>query len=260
MIKLVKNSRFFTSFLPVISLLLLVSCAAKKNYNYRIEGKQIPITKEFGETQPIEDFVAPYRNHINKDLDNVLAYAPETMDKSKGEWQTTIGNLLSDLVIEMGNPVFQLREKKNIDVCLLNHGGIRSIIPKGDVTTRTAFEIMPFENSLVIVELKGQQIREMADYILKERKPHPLSGLEIVFDKKTMMVKSLTIHNVPVDDNKIYYVATSDYLSNGGDKMDFFKKTTKVYDMEYKLRNMIIDYFKKVDTLPIPSNKRIIEE
>ncbi len=103
-------------------------------------------------------------------MDVVLAYSPEIMDKSKGEWQTTIGNLMAEMTLEMGNPVFAKRTGHNIDICLLNHGGIRAALPKGNITTRTAFEIMPFENSLIVVELKGAQIREMAEYILKEKK------------------------------------------------------------------------------------------
>jgi 2',3'-cyclic-nucleotide 2'-phosphodiesterase (5'-nucleotidase family) len=119
---------------------------------------------------------------------------------------------------------------------------------------------MPFENSLIIAELKGTEIREMANYILKERKPHPLSGLEIIVDKNTMTVKSLSVKGKPLDDSKTYYVATSDYLSNGGDNMVFFKKAIKSYDMNYKLRNLMIDYFKKTDTIPVITNKRIILE
>jgi len=260
MIKLKNYNRFFTLFSFLFLFFLLNSCTTKKYYNYKIEGKQLPVSKESGETEAIESFINPYRNHINKDLDNVLAYCPETMDKSKGEWQTNIGNLMADLTVEMANPVFQSREKKAIDICLLNHGGIRSIIPKGNVTTRTAYEVMPFENSLVVVELKGDQLKEMADYIIKERKPHPLSGLKIVFDKNSKVVKSLTVNGKAIENQNIYYVVTSDYLSNGGDKMDFFKKTDKVHDLHYKLRNVIIDYFKKIDTLPVATDKRIIAE
>jgi len=167
---------------------------------------------------------------------------------------------MADMTVEMGNPIFLSHEKKNIDICILNHGGIRSILPKGNVTARTAFEIMPFENSLVVAELKGTEIREMANYILKEKKPHPLNGLQIIIDKNTMTVKSLSVNGKPLEDSKSYYVATSDYLSNGGDNMVFFKKAIATYDMNYKLRNIMINYFKKVDTIPVITNQRIILE
>ena len=153
-----------------------------------------------------------------------------------------------------------LREKKSVDICLLNHGGIRSIIPQGNVTTRTAFELMPFENNLVVVALKGEQILEMADYIIKERKPHPLSGIQIILNKDGKSYKSISIQGKPLDLNKTYYGATNDYLYNGGDSMYFFKKGTAVYDLDYKLRNVWIDYFKEVDTIPVPQIQRIIVE
>ena len=260
MVKLRKYNRFFIQINLAFSIFLLVSCSGNRYYNSKIEGRQIPVTVQAGEVKSIDDYVAPYREHINKDLDNVLAYSPETLDKSKGEWQTTIGNLMADMSLEMGNPVFFAREKKNIDITILNHGGIRSILPKGNVTTRTAFEIMPFENSLIVVELKGTEIREMANYILKEKKPHPLNGLQLLVDKNTMAIKSLSVNGKSLEDSKIYYVATSDYLSNGGDNMIFFKKAVKSYDMNYKLRNLMIDYFKKVDTIPVITNERIILE
>ncbi|ESU26459.1 5'-nucleotidase/2',3'-cyclic phosphodiesterase-like hydrolase [Flavobacterium limnosediminis JC2902] len=260
MVKLRKYNRFYTQFIVAFSVFLLISCSGNKYYNSKIEGKLIPVTAQSGDVTAIDDFIKPYREHINNELNSVLAYAPETLDKSKGEWQTTIGNLMADMTFEIVNPVFLSREKKNIDICLLNHGGIRAILPKGDVTTRTAYEIMPFENSVVVVELKGTEIREMANYILKEKKPHPLNGLKIVADKNTMAVKSLTVNGKPLEDSKTYYIATSDYLSNGGDNMNFFKKTEKTYDMEYKLRNVLIDYFKKTDTIPVIKTSRIILE
>ncbi|MDR7210157.1 2',3'-cyclic-nucleotide 2'-phosphodiesterase (5'-nucleotidase family) [Flavobacterium piscis] len=225
----------------------------------KIDGKQLPVTEKTEQDPEIESFIAPYRNHINADLDNILAYCPETMDKSIGKWQSNIGDLMADVCLERGNKVFKTREKKNIDLCFLNHGGIRSILPKGNVTTRTAFEIMPFENNLVVLALKGEQILEMALYIIKEKKPHPLSGMTFTITKDNT-AKDILIQGKPLDNHKIYYVATNDYLANGGDNMNFFLKSVQKYDLNYKLRNVLIDYFKEVDTIPIAKDIRITEE
>jgi 2',3'-cyclic-nucleotide 2'-phosphodiesterase (5'-nucleotidase family) len=84
-------------------------------------------------------------------------------------WQTTIGNLLAGVTMMRGNLVFNAGEKENIDICLLNHGDIRSILPKGNVTARTAFKIMPFENSMAVVALKGEQIFELVDYFVAKK-------------------------------------------------------------------------------------------
>ncbi|KAF2331381.1 5'-nucleotidase C-terminal domain-containing protein [Flavobacterium daemonense] len=259
MVKLKKYNGFLKLFVIFLTLFFIYSCSSK-NYNLtKIEGKQLPITEKGAETPEIESFIKPYRDHINKDLDSVLAYAPETLDKSNGKWQTTIGCLLADVCVQRGNLVFKKRENKTIDLCLLNHGGIRAILPKGNVTTRTAFEIMPFENNLVVIALKGQQIEDIAAYIIKEKKPQPLSGMTFTISKDKT-AKNIMIQGKPFDVNKVYYVATNDYLANGGDSMTFFAKGVEKFDLNYKLRDVLIDYFKEVDTIPAPRDIRITEE
>ncbi|MDQ6469602.1 5'-nucleotidase [Flavobacterium sp. LHD-80] len=259
MVKLKKYNGFLKLFVIFLTLFFIYSCSPK-NYNLtKIEGKQIPITEKGAETPEIESFIKPYRDHINKDLDSVLAYCPETLDKSVGKWQTTIGCLMADVCVQRGNLVFKKRENKTIDLCLLNHGGIRAILPKGNVTTRTAFEIMPFENNLVVLGLKGEQIQEITAYIIKEKKPQPLSGMTFTI-AKDKTAKNIMVQGKPLDLNKIYYVATNDYLANRGDNMNFFGKSVEKYDLNYKLRDVLIDYFKEVDTIPVPKDIRITEE
>jgi hypothetical protein len=63
-----------------------------------------------------------------------------------------------------------------------------------------------------------------------------------------------------LDKNKIYYVVTSDYLVNGGDNMLFFKKSVEKYDLDYKLRNIIIDYFKENKVIKANKDIRISKE
>jgi 2',3'-cyclic-nucleotide 2'-phosphodiesterase (5'-nucleotidase family) len=259
MVKLKKYNVFLKLFVIFLTLFFIFSCSPK-NYNLtKIEGKQIPVTEKGAQTPEIENFIKPYRDHINKDLDSVLAYCPETLDKSTGKWQTTIGCLLADVCVQRGNLVFKSRENKTIDMCLLNHGGIRAILPKGNVTSRTAFEIMPFENNLVVIALKGEQIQDIAAYIIKEKKPQPLSGMTFTITKEKT-AKNILIQGKPLDINKVYYVATNDYLANGGDSMSFFAKGVQKFDLNYKLRNVLIDYFKEVDTIPAPKDIRITEE
>ncbi|SHL83306.1 5'-nucleotidase C-terminal domain-containing protein [Flavobacterium saccharophilum] len=259
MVKLKKYNGFLKLFVIFLTLFFIFSCS-QKNYNLtKIEGKQLPVTEKANETPEIENFIKPYRDHINKDLDSILAYCPETLDKSTGKWQTTIGSLMADVCLQRGNLVFKTREKKDIDLCLLNHGGIRAILPKGNVTTRTAYEIMPFENSLIVLALSGNQILEIASYIIKEKKPQPLAGMTFTISKENT-AKNILIQGKPVDVSKTYYVVTNDYLANGGDNMNFFLKASAKFDLNYKIRNVLIDYFKEVDTIPVKNDVRITVE
>ncbi|MDD2986756.1 5'-nucleotidase [Flavobacterium sp.] len=237
---------------------LLLSC--KSSYEIvKIEGKQIIVSDTTAKNAEIENFIKPYREHINKDLDSILAYCPVTLDKSKGDWQTNIGNFMADVCMTESNQLFLKRYQKKVDICLLNHGGIRSIIPKGNVTTRTAFEVMPFENNMIVVALKGTQIKTLVDYLIRERKPHPLSGIKIVLEEN-LQLKSISIDGKGLDLEQIYYVTTSDYLSNGGDSMVFFLKNEGVFDLDYKIRNVLIDYFKSVDQVIASPEPRIVIE
>ena len=245
-------------FVLFLTFLFTVSCSQQKYYVTKIEGKEIAITDKTSEVAEIENFIKPYRDNIDKDLSAVLAIAPQNMDKS-GEWQTPMGVFLADITLEKSNKIFQMREKMAIDICLLNHGGIRSTISKGNVTARTAYEVMPFENSAIVIALKGEQILEIANYIIAEKKPHPLSGMTFTIDKNNV-AKAILVQGKPFENDKIYYVVTSDYLANGGDNMVFFKKGVQKFDLDYKLRNIIIDYLKDVDTIEVKTDTRITKE
>lgn len=259
MVNLKKYRVFAQHFVLFLTFAGFVACAPKQLHVSKVEGKQIRVTKSAGEVPKLEEFIKPYRENLDKDLNTVLAYSPETLDKSKGEWQTTIGCLMADVTLERSNPIFEKREKKKIDICLLNHGGIRAMIPKGDVTTRTAFEIMPFENSAIVIALKAAQIEEIANYIIKEKKPHPLAGMIFTIGKDNV-ADNILVQGKPLSASSVYYVVTSDYLAEGGDNMVFFKKNVGRFDLDYKLRNILIDYFKAVDTLPVITDKRIFTE
>ena len=247
-------SRLFVLF---VTTLLLTACTPAGFRKTRIEAAKTPVTAALHETPAIEAFIAPYREHLNKDLDSILAYAPETFDKSQGKGSTTIGNLLAEATLERASKLFYTQNNLPVDGCLLNHGGIRSIIAKGPVTTRTAFEVMPFENRLVIVALKGTQLQEMADYIIREKKPHPMANITVKY-VTNQLHSEIYIRNDKVLPEKTYYIATMDYLLNGGDSMTFFATNEGVYDLNYKMRDLYIDYFREVDTLPVITTQHII--
>jgi len=80
----------------------------------------------------------------------------------------------------------------------------------------------------------------------------------LVLDE-TFNVKSVSIGGQPLDPNRTYFVATNDYLYAGGDNMDFFKSNDSLYDLDYKVRNVLLDYFKKKDTLNPMIDDRFIQ-
>ncbi|APY00649.1 5'-nucleotidase C-terminal domain-containing protein [Lacinutrix venerupis] len=229
-------------------LIFIYSCKQEPYSISKIEGKQIAIKDSLELDKDFDSLISPYREQLEKDMHRVLSYAPKTYTKSDGDLNTAIGNLMADVVFSEGNPIFNKRTGKNIDIVLLNHGGIRSIISKGNITTETAFKVMPFENSIVVVALKGQQIDSMMHYLSEAKRAHPVRGITLTLDKNYKISNAL-VNKKPIEKDKTYYVATNDYLYDGGDRMRFFKPNDSVYYLDYKIRNAMIDYFKKVDTI-----------
>lgn len=243
----------------IVFAFLIYSCKQKNLSLTKIEGKQININDSLQINQEIEDFVKPYREHVNKNLDSVISYAVDTYTKRDGEFNTAIGNLFADAIMQESNSIFKKRTGHEIDMVLVNHGGIRAIISKGNITTRTAFEIMPFENSLVVVEMKGKTIQDsLINYLSRAKRAHPIAGLKIKLDKDFNTINA-TINNQTIQAEKTYYVATNDYLYNGGDRMTFFQTNDSLYVLNYKVRNALLDYFKKTDTINPVIDDRFIQ-
>lgn len=257
-VKLKNYNVALKGFVLFLTFACVLACSPKKLAVTRVEGREIAVGAEKGEDAKIAAFIKPYHDHIESDMSTVLALAPVSVDKS-GQWQTPIGNLFADATLQKTDSIFLKRENKHIDFCMLNAGGVRSIIPAGDVTMRTAYEIMPFENSCTVAEMKSEQVLEMITYIIKEKKPHPLSGISFAIAKDGS-AKDVVIAGKPFDPNRTYYCVTNDYLFLGGDNMVFFAKGPKYYPLDYKLRNVLIDYFKQVDTVLAPTNPRITVE
>jgi 5'-nucleotidase len=244
--------------ISLFTILLLVSCKNEPQVLVKIEGKLLPITEEIQSKKEIEEFIKPYREKVESEMNIVLSYTEKDLVRNDGKLESSLGNLMADLCYERANPVFNSRTSKNIDFALFNYGGIRAGITKGDIKTENAFQLMPFENSLVVVELTSEKIKELVSYLLNNKRAHPLSkqiNLSI-----TDTGYNLTINNEPLNDSKTYFVLTSDYLQNGGDRMDFFKNPVSIGNLDYKLRNAIIDYFKEIDTIKVKLDGRFRTE
>jgi len=239
--------------------IIVLSCKGNSIKTAEIKGQRIAIDEKIETNAELEEFIQPFKQHLNKTLDSTLAYNPGAMVKSDGDLNTAIGNLMADVVMEQAGPVFKSRTGNEIDIVLLNHGGIRSGLNKGNISTRSAYALMPFENEIVVAELSGEKIKEMLTYLERAKTAHPVSGIQIEMDQD-YKVTNAKIKGEEIDEDKTYFVATSDYLQQGGDNMSFFKDPIELYKVDYKLRNAIIDYFKKVDTLKVDKDNRFIRK
>lgn len=246
-------------FLYFIVLIVLSACATSMSQVLTlIKAKNIPIDENSPQEATIENFIAPYRQHVDNEMNKVLAQNAQDLvkDRNNPPLNAPITNFFADAVYETVAPYYKQRTGQTIDFVLLNFGGIRSDLPKGDITMGSAYNLMPFENEMVVLTMSGEKVQELADYLIKHRLPHPLSKqvqLQITHDGK---ITHFTIHSKPFNPKATYLVATSDYLMYGGDAMYFFSNPLKTDMLDYKVRNVLIDYFTKIDTLHAKQDNR----
>jgi len=254
------NLKKYSLRLKQFVLILTFAFAASCGRSWQVKsasGSQLPVTENAGAKANFENFITPYREAIDRDMDKVLSYNPTTLDKTHGKWQSALGNLMADASLHKANEVLIKRGEKPADFAMLNFGGVRSIIPEGKVTVRNAFEVMPFENEIAVVALKGEQVMELIRYFIAEKKAHPISG--IYFEIRNGVAQNIHIAGKPFWVDGTYRVVTSDYLIQDGDRMDFFTKGVSYTELDYKLRNVLIDYFAEQDTLKADNQPRITE-
>lgn len=241
----------------LFTLLLFFSCQKEQSLKVtKVTAKTTPIdTNSEQDSTIIKEFL-PYKEKMVAEINKVLSYAPKDLVRTDGNLQSSLGNLLADLMYEETNELFKKETGKDIDFCMSNYGGIRAGIYKGEVKVSNAFNLMPFDNTIVVVELTPKKVKELFEYFVAKNRPHPLSKhVQLIIDNGTYKIK---INGKPIDKNKTYFVATSNYLQKGGDNMDFFAEPESLYNSKILIRNAIVEYFKSKDTLISNLDDRVI--
>jgi len=113
---------------------------------------------------------------------------------------------------------------------------------------------MPFENKLVVVQLSGESVLALFDYLKSSKTAHPVSGLKLGLHEDDL--DPMLIQGEAFDKDKAYLILTHDYLQHGGDNMAFFKDPITLYPLQYKVRDALIDHLKMTDTLHVSLDGR----
>ncbi len=215
-----------------VSLCLVLSCstsyrAQQLQYNdYRVDSRQ-----------PADSgllfMLQPYAEKLRGNMNEVVGLA--AMDLEKRLPGGSLGNFMADAVHAMAAEKFG----RVVDVAMVNFGGIRlNQIPAGEITRGKVFELMPFDNLLVLQELKGTILQQLLDHIAA-RGGWPVAGMTMqIADKKAVNV---LIGGKPLVADEVYVVANSDFVANGGDRAEMLKAVPQI-NMGYLVRDALLDY------------------
>ena len=221
-----------------IGLLFIFACAPTYNLQSS-DGETIEIKASADSS--ILAIIYPYQKGIETEMNEVLTYSKISLTKKGSE--SLLGNFVTDLCLDYADA----------HMCVMNNGGLRTTLDKGEITRGKLYELMPFENELVVLALDKEDYLGLLEYICK-RGGEPFSGAQIVMDKEGNIVSNTWPVNF--ENGEKVKVITSDYLANGGDKMSFFQNKEQ-YKVGIKLRDAIIDYCTKTDTISAILDGRI---
>lgn len=213
-------------------LILIVAgyACTNKSIKYVRQPSSLSVNATYANQEAATNMIAPYKMKLDAEMNEVLVISAEEFPKEKGKPETKLGNLVADLSMEVAQPLY----KGSIDFCLLNFGGLRTSLPKGEITKGKIFELMPFENELVVVTLPYDSLTSIINYLI-DVGGQPVSGMTIQKDEFGDILST----PYPKQPLKIL---TTDYLANGGDRMYFFSNPVKYERAGIKLRDAIIQY------------------
>lgn len=213
-------------------------CCACRTYDLQSsEGFSYSLESNAEEDERVSALIAPYKTDLEKTMNEVLNVAKHPM--FKGTPQGQLGNFVADLSLAIGNKYYRPDDNLPADFCVLNNGGLRTTLPSGPITRGKIFELMPFENELVVLTLSGADMAFLFDFIAN-------AGGVPVSNIKMKLVEGkpsdLYIGETSFDKTRSYKVITSDYLARGGDSMSFFANALKTEKLGLKLRDAILEH------------------
>lgn len=239
-----------TSNLMALVLLLLIGCKSYHLSDVKANDR-IQVSQQTSQDSTLTSMIEPYKLEMAVKMDSVIGFAPEALERNRPE--SNLGNFVADLTYKYGYQ-YLIKENKAADssnvFCLLNHGGLRSVISKGNITVGDCYTLMPFENEIVVVEITGKKLLEIHKY-LEQSGGEPIANLNLgitVFSNTKRDIEC-SIGGVEFNPDRNYFVVTSDYLAKGGDKMNFFKDPISYVQTGMLLRDAIIEEVKTTHTI-----------
>lgn len=223
----------------IIPLFLFLSFSGCKTNTYlsKVDTERITVDQErqADVDAKIAAMIDPYKTELDAKMNKVIGILTTTLEKARP--QSTLGNWMCDVIHERAQHYYG----KHVDFAHQNYGGIRiNNISAGDITTRNIYELMPFDNKIVIVELQGDIILKMINH-LASNGGRPFSGsLNMKVDKDGSPT-DIMIAGKPIDLSKTYIMALPDYVANGGGGCDFLKPLKQI-ETGWNVRAAIIDY------------------
>lgn len=220
------------------------------------DWKPVAITTEAFPPDPqMVAMLQPYVDEANESLKDVVmttTAAFEFGNRLSRYQETAGGNLTCDAIVH-----YLGTTGVTVDFAFMNGGGVRAPLPEGAVTKEDIMTMLPFENYVYVIGMKGSDLTEFFDFVASIPQGAGAFGqvskevrYTITYDSnKQGTISGLTIGGQPIDPDKVYRMATNDYLAGGGDGYTVLTRNNDSFNTSMLLSDVVIDY---VQTLSQP--------
>ncbi len=215
-----------------VLLFLLALSACKTRYSVSKKEAQHQSLKSASSSVKFDSIISPYSKILGNEMQKELVMCNGELTKDGHEM--TLGNFVCDAVKWAYDSI--AKAKQNV-ILLMNRGGLRTSINKGIVTVNSIFELMPFDNEIEVVTIKGIELESIIKAIIEKK--HAFLGMKI---RKSSEGIAAAIDLQSIKSNNDYVMVTSDFLANGGDGFTFGKKALSSNKLNMKVRDAIIFY------------------
>lgn len=226
----------------IVGSLLVASCKSTSYRPISVRGAVVEMTSAWDGTDQSKSvaIAAYYKQKVDEMMLPVVGRCAVNMEAKRPE--SLLSNLVADVLREATIPF----TGRPADMAIINIGGLRNSLNKGNITFGNIYEVLPFENTLCIVYIKGKNLRELMQNIINVG-GEGVSNLELVSNANKEVV-SAKIGGKLIEDERVYEVATVDYLAEGNDKMIALQKAeSKTYMEGVTIRNIFLDYVKSLE-------------
>lgn len=185
-------------------------------------------------------YIAPSKAALEAMLSDPIGYAPAGMNVYRPECELL--NWACDALLSMARKCYPA----TVDMAVVNIGGMRCEWAEGDITFRHVFELMPFDNELVVLTMKGEEVLKLCD-VMAKLGGEGVAGLRM--KARNGKVVEATIGGKKIVPTAYYTVATSDYLSQGNDGLTPLSHYEDHWRSEKKIRDLYIEYIQQTKTV-----------
>lgn len=231
----------FVSLITTLCFFIVFS-SCKVNHFVRVDSENYRVENSLNvpEDSTILALITPYASRLEKEMDQVIgSLAMDLKEPSRNQPESLLGNFVAEIIQAKAEEYTQDR----VDFSITNSGGLRvSMLPKGPIKKSLIFELLPFENILVILELNGETVRALVNHMANAGAWPVSKGLYYQITQSG--TEEIRINGVLLEPQQIYRVAMPDYIANGGDDADFLVDIPQLSTKKL-MRDAVIEFIQE---------------